>query len=131
MAPVSGTGTPKKKAPDEARLQEAEKLKGDYERLYEEGRYSEAAALAKRACAILEKESGDTLVAFADCINDLGLIYAVQGAHRKAEALLEHALAICEKVLGPNHPDVALSLNNLAVLYGDQGAYGKAKALHE
>jgi hypothetical protein len=53
VAPVSGRAGAPKNVPDEARLREAEELKGEYERLYGEGKYGEAATLAARACAIL------------------------------------------------------------------------------
>jgi CHAT domain-containing protein/tetratricopeptide (TPR) repeat protein len=131
VAPVPGWAGPRKKAPDEARLRKAEELKEDYERVYGEGKYGEAAALAERACAILEQEHGRESVEVAGCLNALGVLYHQQGAHGNAKSLHERALAIREKALGPDHPDVALSLNNLALLYQVQGTYRKAEPLYE
>jgi CHAT domain-containing protein/tetratricopeptide (TPR) repeat protein len=131
VAPVLGWAGAPKEAPDEARLREAEALKGDYERLYEEGKYGEAAVLAERACAILGEERGSESVEVGGCLSDLGLLYTARGAYEKAKPQYERALAIHEKALGPDHPDVATSLNNLAGLYEAQGAYAKAEPLVE
>ncbi len=120
-----------KKAPNEARLREAETLTEEYERLSAEGQYPEAAEVAGRACSILEEEQGKPSIELAGCLNDLGVFVRKQGDKGKAEPLLERALAILEKASGPEHPDVATSLNNLALLYQDQGEYGKAEPLYE
>ncbi len=120
-----------KKAPNEERLREAEALTEEYERLYGEGKYPEAAEVAARACSILEEERGKSSIELARCLNDLGVLVHQQGDYGKAEPLLERALAIREKALGPEHSDVAESLNNLASLYWYQGDYGKGQPLHE
>jgi tetratricopeptide (TPR) repeat protein/CHAT domain-containing protein len=133
VAPVSGwAGASKTKAPDQARLREAEELTRDYERLYEEGKYGEAAALAERACAILGEEHGETSTEVAGCLDDLGSLCGAQGDYGRAKLLVEQALTVREKALGPDHSDVAESLNNLAsILSLAQGAYGRAEPLYE
>ncbi len=120
-----------KKAPDEARLREAEALTEEYDRFYAEGQYLEAAEVAVRACSILEEEHGKSSIEFARCLDDLGVLVGKQGGYGKAEPLFERALAIKEEALGQDHPEVATSLNNLASLYQVQGEYRKAEPLLE
>src|SRR5262249_2857990 len=80
---------------------------------------------------VREKTLGSAHPDVARSLNNLALLYRMQGAYAKAEPLLVRAVDIFEKALGPNHPDVARSLNNLAVLYHDQGAYAAAAPLYE
>lgn len=120
-----------KKAPDEAKLREAETLKEEYERLHGEGKYPEAAEVAERACSILEAEHGKSSIELAGCLNDLGVFVGSQGDYGEAELLHKRALAIFENVLGPEHPDVAASLNKLATVYDKRGRYSAAESLYE
>ncbi len=130
--PISGFAAfAPEKVPDEARLRETEALTEEYERLYGEGKYDEAADAAARVCEILEEEHGKSSMEVTGCLNDLGAIAMNQGHYGKAKSLFERALAIREKALDPEHRDVATSLNNLAMLYWHQGDYGKAKPLCE
>jgi tetratricopeptide (TPR) repeat protein len=52
----------------------------------------------------------------AQSLNNLALLYRVQGQYGKAEPLYQRALAIWEKALGPEHPHLATGLENYAVL---------------
>ena len=52
----------------------------------------------------------------ATTLNDLALLYFVQGHYAQAESLFQQALAIREQALGPEHPDVATTLENYAIL---------------
>jgi tetratricopeptide (TPR) repeat protein/CHAT domain-containing protein len=131
IAPAVGWAAPARRKADEAKLKEAEDLKGRYEKLLEEGKYRESIALAEKTCAILENALGRRSEKLAECLNTLGELYYYQGEYGKAEPLYKRALAIRERALSPHHPDVAESLNNLGVLYSEQGEYGKATLLHE
>jgi tetratricopeptide (TPR) repeat protein len=62
-------------------------------------------------------------------LNNLAVLYRVQGRYPDAEPLMKRALAIDEKALGPDHPDVGTDLNNLALLYRVQGRYPDAEPL--
>lgn len=78
VAPVAvWAKTPK----NEARLRGVEKLRKEYERLYGEGKYGEAAGLAERVCVILEQQHGRNSVEAAACLNDLGVQLTQQGAY--------------------------------------------------
>ncbi len=65
----------------------------------------------------------------AKSLNNLAVLYQIQGKYAQAEPLHKRSLAIREKALGPNHPSVATSLNNLAALYEVQGKYTEAEKL--
>jgi CHAT domain-containing protein len=98
--------------------------------LYEDqGRYTDAEPLHKRALAIHEKALGPDHPNVAASLNNLAALYDGQGRYADAEPLLKRALAIREQTLGADHPDVAVSLNNLGKLYADQGHYAEAEPL--
>jgi len=52
----------------------------------------------------------------ARSLNNLALLYDIQGKYAEAAPLYQRALAIREKALGPDHPDVATALENYAGL---------------
>ncbi len=52
----------------------------------------------------------------AESLNNLAVLYLIQGKYAEAEPLHKRALAIREKALGPKHPHVSESLDNYADL---------------
>ena len=97
---------------------------------YQKGNYPQAERHWK---AGLEeaKEFGSEDPRLATSLNNLALLYKIQGKYAEAEPLYQRSLTIREKVLGPEHPNVALSLNNLAALYQAQGKYAEAVPLFQ
>src|SRR5437764_668370 len=67
----------------------------------------------------------------ANSLNNLALLYKVQGKYAQAEPLYQSAHAIREKVLPLDHSNVATSLNNPAMLYQAQGKYVQAEPLYQ
>ena len=65
--------------------------------------------------------------AVAKSLNNLALLYQVQGKYAEAEPLYKRSLKIREKALGKEHPVVAHSLNNLATVYQAQDRYAEAE----
>jgi len=88
---------------------------------YREGKYTEAAELAKLSIDIAKKVYGNDSTKVAISMNNLSLIYDAQGKFEEAESLSIKALGIWENNLGPDNPDVATSLNNLAGIYVIEG----------
>src|SRR6185295_1026440 len=82
-------------------LNEATRLNREVEKLYGEGKFRNAVPLAERALALREKALGSTHPDVAEILNNLALLYKVQGEYTKAESLHVRALDIREKVLGP------------------------------
>jgi len=95
---------------------------------YQQGRHPEA---EKQFEAALEEAEGfgSRDLRIATSLNNLAVLYKLQGRYREAEPLLLRALAIREQALGSEHPDVAQSLDNLAGLYHSQGYHREAEPL--
>lgn len=91
-----------------------------------QGRYSEAEPLFKKACQIHEKTLGgehpDTLTS----ILNLALLYKDQGWYSEAKPLFEEVVQLRKKLLGWEHPDTLSSMNSLAALYVVMGRDGEA-----
>src|SRR6266487_3268417 len=98
-------------------------------RLYEQGRYREAFAEAKRSESQSKARFGEESEVHALALSYIGLVLKAQGRHGEAEDFLQRSLKIREKALGPTHTDVAESLYNLAILKRDRGALQDAKEL--
>ncbi|MBC7880654.1 MAG: tetratricopeptide repeat protein [Anaerolineae bacterium] len=109
---------------------EAQQLDEQGLKLREMGQYEKAQPLAKQALAIKEKALGSEHPEVAKSLNNLAVLYWLQGNFAEAEPLHKRALAIREKALGSEHPDVAKSLNNLATLYSERGNYAEAEPLY-
>ncbi len=71
---------------------------------------------------VLGKEHPD----IATSLNNLALLYHLQGKYQQAEPLYIRSLVITEKALGKKHPDVARNLINLTALYQAQGDITRA-----
>ena len=106
-------------------------LNQEVQDLYRAGNYDRAVVVGKKALEVAETEVGPNHSDVATSLNNLALLYQMQGRYASAEPLYKRALAINEKALGPNHPDVATSLNNLAALYNSQGQYASAEPLYK
>ena len=106
-------------------------LKRQVVELYRQGKYAEAAKIAKRASALAEKDFGPDHPNVAQSLNNLALLYRAQGRYAAAEPLYKRSLRIYEKALGPDYPAVATTLNNLAALYQRQGRYAAAEPLYK
>ena len=89
--------------------------------LSENGQYSAAEPLLKRALAARERVLGpehpDTLTS----VSNLAVLLKNKGDTAGAEPLYRRALAARERVLGSEHPDTLETLNNLAALLKGKG----------
>jgi tetratricopeptide (TPR) repeat protein len=99
--------------------------------LRDQGRYSEAEPLCKRALILRQQILGEYHLDVADSQNNLARLYYLQGRYNEAEPLYEKALALRKRILGEEHIDVANSLNNLALLYSTKGQYSESEPLYE
>ncbi len=98
---------------------------------YNQGKYTEAEPLYKRALAIVEKTLGPEHPRVATGLNNLAALYDAQGKYAEAEPLYKRALGINEKAFGFDHPEVATNLNNLAEVYRAQGKHAEAEPLYQ
>ena len=97
----------------------------------EQGRYSEAEPLYKRALEgnerVLGKNDLDTLAV----LNNLALLYTEQGRFRDAEPLFKRALESNERTRGGENLATIRSIQYLATLYDSQGRYREAEPLYK
>jgi tetratricopeptide (TPR) repeat protein len=65
----------------------------------------------------------------AQSLNNLGLLYKIQGKYIEAESLYKRALAIWEKAFGPEDLNVATVLENMVELYKEIGKRDEGEKL--
>jgi CHAT domain-containing protein/Flp pilus assembly protein TadD len=99
--------------------------------LQDQGKYTEALAVAQEALRVAEANYGPEHAYTSASLNKLATIEVNLGKYAEAEPLYKRALAIAIKVVGPDHPGVGAMLNNLAALYDVQGRYAEAEPLYK
>ncbi len=114
----------------ENNAQQIDRLNEAIAQLYQQGRYAQAVPMAIQARDLICQELGADHPAYAQSLNDLGMLYQAIGNYTTAEPLLRQASGIWNTALGATHPDYAQSLNNLAALYYDMGNYTAAEPLY-
>jgi len=100
------------------------------EKLFDEGKYSEAAPLYNNALSVAEELYGADEQILDRLVNKLAASYYLQGLFKEAEPLAVRALAFAERQKGADHPDLMLEVANLAMLYGRLERYGQAEPLY-
>lgn len=116
-----------------ALAQEAEwrRMNQELTALHAQGKYAEAAAVARRALRLAETAFAPEHPALATSLNNVAMIDAALGRYAEAEPLYRRALAIYEKSLGAEHPEVGLALSNLAWLHATRGRHAEAERLYK
>lgn len=108
---------------------DVERMNAEVVRLYRQGNYEKAMALAVEARNLARETLGEERPEFAATLNNLASIYEATGEYAKTEPLLQQALSIRRKALGENDPEVVMSLNNLGYFYHATGRYAEAREL--
>ncbi len=99
--------------------------------LYQQGRYAEAAKVAKEALKVAEATFGPDHPDVGVSLNNLALMYKAQGKYAEAEPLYKRELVLYQKTLGPEHPDMPKVLENMAELYKKTGREDEARKFEE
>ena len=73
--------------------------------LYGQGKYAEAAALAREALSLAEQVLGKEHPHTLTSVDNLAQLYQAEGRLAEAEPLYKRALEGREQVLGKEHPD--------------------------
>jgi len=130
LAATFCTGLAGTSSPARAQAPSWEQLNADGIKLFEKGRYSEA---EQRFLSALKKSQqlGQANTRLASTLNNLAMVYRIEGRYSEAEPLQKRALETNQKILGPSDPAVAADLNNLAILYRATGRYDLALPLQE
>ena len=129
LVPTAGTCPAQAQvAPPSA--EDAKALNSQGDALYNQGKYSEAEPLYRKALdinrAVLGENHPDTATSYSNVASNLG----DQGRYREAEPLFRKALGIYRAVLGENHPYTSTSYDNVALSLSKQGRYGEAESLY-
>ncbi len=98
-------------------------------KLYQQGRYSEAVKIAADALTIAEKTFGPDHPKTATSLYILAELYQAQGKYANAEPLYKRSLKIREKALGPDYPYVAAVMELMAKCYREMGKEDEARRL--
>jgi eukaryotic-like serine/threonine-protein kinase len=80
-----------------------------------QGRFSDADRWRRFAEAAIERSSVEDSIAYSWLLNDVGVIYHLQGKLTESLEYQRRAVTIKEKILGPQDPDVAATLGNMAL----------------
>jgi CHAT domain-containing protein/Tfp pilus assembly protein PilF len=101
--------------------------------LLKDGRYEEAAAIARMLLSREEERTGPETLEVAEAVDIVVEAERLAGKVKDAEvrALAQRAIRIREERLGPDHPDVSRSVNNYANLLAESGDYAGALPLYE
>lgn len=114
-----------------AELIEARTLNESAVKLYNQGKYDEAAPLAKRALQIREKLLPRTDAQISSSLTNLGEIYLAQKDYKAAKEVFQRLLAIQEELFGRDDANVSFTLDRLAVLYYVAGNYDETEAAYK
>src|SRR5262249_11573583 len=88
-------------------------------------KYREARPLLEKALRIWENSTGyEAYTAVA--LNNLALVWRLQGSLDQAETLYKRAMAVEEKAFGAEHPELATTRMSLAALYRAWGKEAQA-----
>ncbi|GGC95854.1 hypothetical protein GCM10011396_49070 [Undibacterium terreum] len=82
--------------------------------LYQDGRYDQATALAKKSLQLAQSDNTPNNPDVATSLSKLAAIYAAQGFFEQAEPLSRQALAIRVKKLNAEDPDIVANQAQLA-----------------
>ena len=96
----------------------------------QQGQFTEAERLYRRALDIRERKQGPNHPDVAVVLNNLAALEAAQGHDDAAQPLFERALHIRETALGNETTLTAESLNNLALLYAARDNAAAAEPLY-
>ena len=113
-----------------------EQLGPEVERLYQEQRYAQLAAIAEEALRAAEHTFGRNDPKVAALIINLShaqraVALEAIANYNRSETPLARAIKILEEAHGPDHPEVAAAVNSLGELYSLQADYREAEPLFQ
>ncbi|MBX9792246.1 MAG: tetratricopeptide repeat protein [Pirellulales bacterium] len=127
--PVVAQDSPPAATTPSEREQRVQSLHREVSKLFAQGDFARAAERAELLKELVKELQGEEHPNYSAALNNLAVLYKLQGKYPQAESLFKEALAIKKKTLGERHPDFATSLLNLARLYEIQGDYQEAERL--
>lgn len=98
--------------------------------LYDERRFEEGAALARRQLEIRERLLGADHVETWESRNQLAMMLEETDQVVESLELLEGVVAANRRLLEPDHPALDISMSNLATMYDVRGEFARAETLY-
>lgn len=117
--------------PDTVKYIQAKQLYEELFTLYQQGKFTEAIAVAEKIVALAKELVGEKHPDTAEAITNLATLYRETGDYSKAEALYQQALTIYRETVGEKHSGTAATFNTLAGLYYYQGKYEEAEKIYQ
>ncbi|HEY3132361.1 MAG TPA: tetratricopeptide repeat protein [Acidobacteriota bacterium] len=108
-----------------------DELTRQFNQLYREGRFQEAARVGERALRAAEKSYGVEHVKVAEVLDALGVTYNALKDYKKALPLIERAIAIYKRTPGEESKEMVKALNTLAMNYAAQEKFAEAQDTYE
>jgi tetratricopeptide (TPR) repeat protein len=106
-------------------------LTRQFNQLYREGRFQEAARVGERALSVAEKSYGPEHLKVAEVLDALGVTYNSLKDYKKALSYIERALAIYKRTPGEQSKETVHALNTLAMNYDAQEKFVEAQDTYE
>jgi tetratricopeptide (TPR) repeat protein/tRNA A-37 threonylcarbamoyl transferase component Bud32 len=91
-------------------------------------RFEDADHWRRFADATVERGNSDNTIGYSWLLNNVGVVYHLQGRLSESLEYQKRAQLLKQKVLGPNDPDVAISLANLSLTLSALGRLTEALA---
>lgn len=113
--------------PATAWAQDWDSLVQQFNQLYREGRFQEAARVGERALRVAEKTYGPQDPKVAETLDALAVTYNALEDFGKALPYIERALAIYERQGGPESKELVSALNTLGMNQAGQEKYVEAE----
>jgi tetratricopeptide (TPR) repeat protein len=102
-------------------------LTRQFNQLYREGRFQEAARVGERALRAAEKSYGAEHIKVAETLDALGVTYNSLKDYKKALSYIERALAIYKRTAREESKEMVQALNTLAMNYAAQEKFVEAQ----
>ena len=106
---------------DRAAVASLKEADSDVNRLYAEGRYTEAQAVTERQFAIRRRILCDEHLETLISMGNMGFLLQAQRRLEEAEPYFRETLESHRRVLGNDHPDTLGSIHNMGLLLRSQG----------
>lgn len=112
-------------------IDELEDLTRQFNQLYREGRFQEAARVGERALRAAEKSYGAEHAKVAEVLDALGVTYNSLKDYKRALPLIERAIAIIKRTPGEQSKEMVKALNTLAMNHAAQEKFAEAQDTYE
>ncbi|HKG59069.1 MAG TPA: TonB family protein [Pyrinomonadaceae bacterium] len=131
MSLLAGSTVISQTSPETPELAEATELTKSVTKLFNEKKFDEALALAKRALEIRERLLPHNDPRVANSLSYLGDVYMAKREYDNARKTFERLLQVQEELVGPTDVRLANTFDRLALLYYEDSKPAKAEEFYQ